>query len=79
MRPDFTVWRAGRHVAELCEAAPPFVAWDGPIRDAIDHLEEHEVTVETGPIGRPGARGDGVSVYFRDPDGSLPEFITYDA
>jgi len=26
---------------------------------------------------RPGARDDGTSVYFRDPDGSLLEFITY--
>jgi catechol 2,3-dioxygenase-like lactoylglutathione lyase family enzyme len=24
-----------------------------------------------------GARGSGTSVYFRDPDGSLMEFITY--
>jgi catechol 2,3-dioxygenase-like lactoylglutathione lyase family enzyme len=24
-----------------------------------------------------GAKGDGISVYFRDPDGSLLEFISY--
>ena len=24
-----------------------------------------------------GAKGNGTSVYFRDPDGSLMEFITY--
>ncbi len=24
-----------------------------------------------------GAKGDGTSVYFRDPDGSLMEFISY--
>jgi catechol 2,3-dioxygenase-like lactoylglutathione lyase family enzyme len=27
--------------------------------------------------GRSGARGRGRSVYFRDPDGSLMEFISY--
>jgi catechol 2,3-dioxygenase-like lactoylglutathione lyase family enzyme len=30
-------------------------------------------------VPRPGARGDGTSVYFRDPDGSLLEFISYAA
>ena len=51
--------------------------WDGPIEDAVAHLEEHGVAVELGPITRSGARGDGTSVYFRDPDGSLLEFIAY--
>jgi catechol 2,3-dioxygenase-like lactoylglutathione lyase family enzyme len=36
------------------------------------------VPVELGPVPRSGARGDGRSVYFRDPDGSLMEFISYD-
>jgi catechol 2,3-dioxygenase-like lactoylglutathione lyase family enzyme len=35
------------------------------------------VPVELGPIERFGARGMGRSVYFRDPDGSLLEFISY--
>jgi len=51
--------------------------WDGPIEDAIEHLREHGVEVELGPVARAGARGDGTSVYFRDPDGSLLEFIVY--
>jgi catechol 2,3-dioxygenase-like lactoylglutathione lyase family enzyme len=51
--------------------------WDGPIADAKRHLEAEGVTVELGPIARYGAMGDGASVYFRDPDGSLMEFISY--
>ena len=51
--------------------------WPGPIGEAVAHLKEHGVEVETGPVERLGARGDGTSVYFRDPDGSLLEFISY--
>ena len=51
--------------------------WDGPIEEAVEHLERHGVEVETGPVERPGAQGRGTSVYFRDPDGSLLEFISY--
>ena len=42
------------------------------------HLERRGVVVEMGPVPRPGARGQGVSVYFRDPDGSLLELLSYD-
>jgi catechol 2,3-dioxygenase-like lactoylglutathione lyase family enzyme len=35
------------------------------------------VEVELGPVERTGARGTGTSVYFRDPDGSLLELISY--
>ena len=52
--------------------------WPGPIEGAIDHLRAHGVEVELGPVPRHGARGEGVSVYFRDPDGSLLELISYD-
>ena len=51
--------------------------WQGPIGDAISHLEECNVTVERGPMERFGAKGVGTSVYLRDPDGSLLEFISY--
>ena len=51
--------------------------WSGPIADAIAHLEAAGVLVELGPVERHGAAGAGLSVYFRDPDGSLLEFITY--
>jgi peroxiredoxin/catechol 2,3-dioxygenase-like lactoylglutathione lyase family enzyme len=51
--------------------------WNGPIADAIHHLQACGVAVETGPMQRFGAKGAGTSVYFRDPDGSLMEFISY--
>ena len=41
--------------------------WPGPIEDAIDHLRTHYVEVELGSVRRRGARGEGTSVYFRDP------------
>ena len=51
--------------------------WPGLIADAIVHLKESKVAVERGPMERFGAKGAGMSVYFRDPDGSLLEFISY--
>ena len=51
--------------------------WQGAIEDAIAHLQKHGVAPELGPVERFGARGKGTSGYFRDPDGSLREVITY--
>jgi len=51
--------------------------WPGPIDEAMEHLERNGLEVEMGPVERSGARGTGTSVYFRDPDGSLLEFISY--
>ncbi len=51
--------------------------WEGTADDAVAHLERQGVPVELGPVERTGARGDGTSVYFRDPDGSLLELISY--
>ena len=66
-------------------AEPPVVpggsdlcfVWDGPIEAAIGHLTDLGVPIELGPVARFGARGHGTSVYFRDPDGSLLEYIAY--
>jgi catechol 2,3-dioxygenase-like lactoylglutathione lyase family enzyme len=52
--------------------------WFGPIEDAVAHLEARKVAVEMGPVERAGAKGKGISVYFRDPDGSLMELISYE-
>jgi catechol 2,3-dioxygenase-like lactoylglutathione lyase family enzyme len=57
--------------ADLC-----FV-WDGPIEEGVEHLAEQGVEVIEGPVPRFGGRGDGTSVYFRDPDGALLELISY--
>ena len=57
--------------ADLC-----FV-WDGPVDAALTHLRSRGVEVEQGPVPRFGGRGRGTSVYFRDPDGSLLELISY--
>jgi catechol 2,3-dioxygenase-like lactoylglutathione lyase family enzyme len=51
--------------------------WHGPIDAAVAHLGRCSVPVELGPIARFGAKGQGVSIYFRDPDGTLLEFISY--
>jgi catechol 2,3-dioxygenase-like lactoylglutathione lyase family enzyme len=51
--------------------------WPGPIADAVAHLKANGVEPELGPVERFGAKGKGTSVYFRDPDGSLLEFISY--
>ena len=54
-----------------------FFEWDGPIASAVEHLRTRGVPVAAGPITRAGAKGPGTSVYFRDPDGTLLEFISY--
>jgi catechol 2,3-dioxygenase-like lactoylglutathione lyase family enzyme len=57
--------------SDLCFVFP------GTVDDAIAHLGTHGVEVEEGPVPRNGGQGHGMSVYFRDPDGSLFEFISY--
>jgi catechol 2,3-dioxygenase-like lactoylglutathione lyase family enzyme len=52
--------------------------WPGSAEEAVEHLGRQEVPIEVGPVRRNGARGLGLSVYFRDPDGSLLEFISYE-
>jgi catechol 2,3-dioxygenase-like lactoylglutathione lyase family enzyme len=52
--------------------------WTGGADAAVEHLRSHGVEIELGPVERPGARGVGRSVYFRDPDGALLELIAYE-
>jgi catechol 2,3-dioxygenase-like lactoylglutathione lyase family enzyme len=51
--------------------------WDGTAEEALEHLRSCGVAPELGPVERLGGRGRGMSVYFRDPDGSLLELISY--
>jgi len=51
--------------------------WDGTPEEAIAHLLSHGVDIELGPVERNGGTGRGRSVYFRDPDGTLLELISY--
>lgn len=52
--------------------------WDGSAAEAAAHLRAHGVEPELGPVERLGARGRGTSVYFRDPDGTLLELLSYE-
>ncbi len=53
--------------------------WPGLIEEAIAHLSTYGIPTEVGPAVRTGAKGKGISIYFRDPDGSLMEFISYES
>lgn len=53
-------------------------AWGGTPDELLAHLASCGVTITVGPERREGARGAGTSYYFRDPDGSLLEYIIYD-
>lgn len=53
--------------------------WDGSIEEAQARLKEEGVEVVEGPVPRPAADGlSGQSVYFRDPDENLLEWLTTD-
>lgn len=40
-------------------------------------LEDHNVTIEEGPVNRWGAHGAGMSIYFLDPEGNMLEARYY--
>lgn len=77
-RPE--IWRRDGFTLRAPAAVPPcgdlcFV-WDGRTDDLQSRLAG--IDVEEGPVERVGGRREtGRSVYVRDPDGNLLEFIVY--
>jgi catechol 2,3-dioxygenase-like lactoylglutathione lyase family enzyme len=66
-------------VAETLDAGTLDVCfrWDGTIAEAEAHLREAGIEIIEGPVPRWAADGVwGQSVYFRDPDGNLLEFLS---
>lgn len=52
--------------------------WEGGSGALRELLASAGAEVVSGPREVPGARGKGTSVYVRDPDANLLEFIVYD-
>jgi catechol 2,3-dioxygenase-like lactoylglutathione lyase family enzyme len=55
--------------------------WDGTVDECREMLKRANVEIIQGPVPRPGGRGRGtvpsLSIYCRDPDENLLEFMTY--
>ena len=51
--------------------------WHGPITDAVSASKSPRCANRSRPEQRFGAKGSGTSIYFRDPDGTLLESISY--
>jgi catechol 2,3-dioxygenase-like lactoylglutathione lyase family enzyme len=73
---DKVDWFTADHVAagsdDLC-----FLTASTP-DEVVAHLKAHGVPIEEGPSRKQGARGTLLSVYCRDPDGSLIEISSYE-
>jgi catechol 2,3-dioxygenase-like lactoylglutathione lyase family enzyme len=52
--------------------------WEGGHERLRETLTAAHAEIIAGPVELPGARGRGVSVYIRDPDDNLLEFIVYE-
>ena len=73
-RTDFTL----RAPAAVPPCGDFCIRWEGSADALVALLGDADVAVEEGPVPRRGARGvDATSVYVRDPDGNLVEFMRY--
>ena len=77
-----TRWQDAAFTLRAHAAKPPcgdlcFV-WDGTPASLKAALDRAGATIEEGPVDRQGGRRKtGSSVYVRDPDGNLLEFMIY--
>jgi catechol 2,3-dioxygenase-like lactoylglutathione lyase family enzyme len=80
-RPE--LWPNERFTLRAPAAQPPcgdlcFV-WSGSVASLRAHLDGIGAEVEEGPVAREGGRrAPATSIYIRDPDGNLLEFMVYD-
>jgi catechol 2,3-dioxygenase-like lactoylglutathione lyase family enzyme len=81
-RPE--LWSGAGFTLRAPAAVPPcgdlcFV-WEGNSGALRTRLDDAGAAIEEGPVTRRGARRvDATSVYVRDPDGNLLEFMIYEA
>ena len=62
--------RAGENIDHFCLVVEP--------TDLAEIAASGRFEVVSGPVRRYGARGDGISLYVRDPDGNLVELRYYE-
>jgi catechol 2,3-dioxygenase-like lactoylglutathione lyase family enzyme len=80
-RPD--LWPNERFTLRAPAARPPCgdlcFRWSGSLASLQAHLDRIGAEVEEGPVEREGGRrAAATSIYIRDPDGNLLEFMVYD-
>jgi catechol 2,3-dioxygenase-like lactoylglutathione lyase family enzyme len=76
------MWTRDDFTLRAPAATPPCgdfcLRWDGTADELAALLQAAGAVVEEGPVPRRGARGiEATSVYVRDPDGNLVEFMRY--
>jgi catechol 2,3-dioxygenase-like lactoylglutathione lyase family enzyme len=77
-----TIWRREGFTLRAPAAEPPcgdlcFV-WDGSLESLKALLDQTDAKIIEGPVERQGGRrATASSVYVRDPDGNLLEFMIY--
>ena len=58
------------------------MVWEGTVDEILAMLKRANIKPVEGPVPRTGGRGAGsvpsTSVYIKDPDGNLVEFMVYD-